>query len=110
MGLGFESLIGQQVGEHRQRVVPLDYLPMLMSIANDRFVENTKRIERFLTAFRDAMQAPAPRRNPDGEEWEDAAARRERKRAEGLKRKAQLQQEKALQADETMADDDLFLE
>jgi tRNA wybutosine-synthesizing protein 3 len=110
MGLGFESLIGQQAGERRQRLVTPDYLPMLMSIANDRFVENTKRIERFLTAFRHAMQAPAPRRNPDGEEWEDPAARRERKRAEGLKKKAQLQQEKASQADGTMDEGDLCLE
>lgn len=92
MGLAFESLIGQQVDGRRQRLVPPEYLPMLIRIANERFAENTKRIERFQVAFRDAVtSASAPRRNPEGNEWEDAAARRERKRAEGLRKKAELQ-------------------
>lgn len=94
MGLSFESLIGQQVGESRESLVPLGYLHKLMSIANERFVENTKRIERFLTAFRELSRPPQPRKNAEGAEWEDAAARRERKRAEGLRRKAELQSSK----------------
>ncbi|OBS23641.1 hypothetical protein FPOA_04190 [Fusarium poae] len=90
MGLAFESLIGQQVDGHRQRIVSSEYLQTLVDIANERFEENKKRIERFQNAFRDAGSAPAPRRNPEGQEWEDAAARRERKRAEGLRKKAEL--------------------
>lgn len=94
MGLAFESLIGHQVDGRRQRLVPPQYLQTLVQIANERFVENTKRIERFRNAFREAMSAPPPKMNPEGEEWEDAAARRERKKAEGLRRKAEMQAKK----------------
>ncbi|KAF5680322.1 DUF207 domain-containing protein [Fusarium heterosporum] len=90
MGLAFESLVGQQVDGHRQRIVSPEYLQTLVQIANERFVENKKRIERFQNAFRDAVSAPAPRQNPEGQDWEDAAVRRERKRAEGLRKKAEL--------------------
>ncbi|PTD05566.1 tRNA wybutosine-synthesizing protein 3 [Fusarium culmorum] len=90
MGLAFESLIGQQVDSQRQRIVSPEYLQTLVDIANERFDENKKRIERFQNAFREAVSAPAPRRNAEGQEWEDAAARRERKRAEGLRKKAEL--------------------
>ncbi|RBR26505.1 uncharacterized protein FIESC28_00691 [Fusarium coffeatum] len=90
MGLAFESLVGQQVDGHRKRIVSPEYLQTLVEIANERFAENKKRIERFQNAFRDAISAPVPRRNPEGQEWEDAAARRERKRAEGLRKKAEL--------------------
>ncbi|OAR01051.1 hypothetical protein LLEC1_06081 [Akanthomyces lecanii] len=44
-------------------------------------------------------------RNPDGEEWEDAAARRERMRAEGLRRRAARQAEG--KAEEKRSDIDL---
>jgi tRNA wybutosine-synthesizing protein 3 len=103
MGLAFESLIGQQVDGHRQRIVSPEYLQTLVQIANERFVENKKRIERFQNAFRHAVSAPAPRRNPEGQEWEDAAARRERKRAEGLRKKAELKakQEAEISKEET---------
>lgn len=103
MGLGFESLVGHQVNGIRQRLVTPAYLQTLVQLANERFVENTKRIKRFQTAFHDAMSAPPPKMNPDGEEWEDATARRERKRAEGLRRKAELQAQKPVKRE---ADDD----
>ncbi|CAM1501781.1 Fc.00g037650.m01.CDS01 [Cosmosporella sp. VM-42] len=91
MGLAFESLIGHQVDGRRQRLVPPEYLQTLIQVTNERFVENTKRIERFQTAFRDAVSAPAPKINPEGEEWEDVVARKERKKAEGLRRRAEMQ-------------------
>lgn len=97
MGLGFESLIGQVHDERRIRLVSPEYLHMLMGIATERFVENAKRIDRFRTAFQQAFvnqPVAQTRRNQDGEEWEDAAARRERKRAEGLRRKAELEERK----------------
>lgn len=101
MGLAFESLIGHQVDGRRQRLVPPEYLQTLIQIVNERFAENTKRIERFRTAFREAMSAPVPKLNPEGEQWEDAAARRERKRAEGLRRKEEM---KARKEHESQAD------
>lgn len=106
MGLGFESLLGYAGEDDRRRlIVPPGYLDTLMGIGHERFAENTKRIRRFEDAFRDATQAPAPRRNPDGGEWEDATARRERMRAEGLRRKAAQQVER--KPEETSPDIDL---
>lgn len=100
MGLAFESLVGRQVDGRRRRLVSPEYLRTVVRIANERFVENAKRIERFRAAFRDAVEgASAPRRNPEGGEWEDAAARRERKRAEGLRRKAEKQAQRVAGVD-----------
>ncbi|KAI9904213.1 hypothetical protein N3K66_000742 [Trichothecium roseum] len=91
MGLGFESLIGHLgKGGHRRRLeltVSRSHLDTLMAVANDRFAENARRIARFRRAFLDARR---PRTNPDGLAWEDAAARRERKKAEGLRKRAEL--------------------
>ncbi|KAH0491656.1 hypothetical protein TgHK011_003077 [Trichoderma gracile] len=97
MGLSLESLVGyQDLDGQRRRIVPAGYFKMLLQISNERFVENTKRIERFRSAFKEAVLEPqassVPKKlNPEGKEWEDAAARRERLRAEGLRRKAALQ-------------------
>ncbi|KAI3327379.1 methyltransferase TYW3-domain-containing protein [Xylariaceae sp. AK1471] len=87
MGLSLESLIGVQENGRTKCTVSEDYLYSLLRIANERFEENRKRIERFRTAVLDASY-PSKK---DGTEWEDAKARRERKRAEGLRRKAELQ-------------------
>ncbi|KAL6882841.1 methyltransferase TYW3 domain-containing protein [Trichoderma longibrachiatum] len=101
MGLSLESLVGyQDLDGQRRRIVPAGYFKMLLQISNERFVENTKRIERFRSAFKAAVLNPqassVPKKlNPEGMEWEDAAARRERLRAEGLRRKAALQAEKS---------------
>ncbi|SPQ19689.1 eaf0b554-2a99-403a-9e31-ca3e83d52590 [Thermothielavioides terrestris] len=89
MGLSFESLIGAETEGVRRLIVSPEYLKTLVRIANERFIENRKRIER----FRDALSAAfAP---PKGKEhWEDAQARRERKRQEGLKRREELNKPK----------------
>ncbi|KAJ4153955.1 hypothetical protein LMH87_010420 [Akanthomyces muscarius] len=104
MGLSFESLLGyaEEDGRRRRLTVSPGYLDMLMAIGHERFAENAKRIRRFEAAFEEATRAPGPRRNADGEEWEDAAARRERMRAEGLRRKAARQAEG--KAEERQAD------
>ncbi|KAK0633585.1 methyltransferase TYW3-domain-containing protein [Immersiella caudata] len=99
MGLSFESLIGLErdvEGASQQRIplVTSEYLRMLVKISNGRFAENQKRIARFQTALRTAF---SPKENPA--EWEDAEARRGRKREEGLKRREALKKE-ALQAEE----------
>ncbi|RYP33387.1 hypothetical protein DL767_004792 [Monosporascus sp. MG133] len=90
MGLALESLIGMQIQDVPQRTVSVEYLETLLRIANERFVANAERIERFRLGVLEATQ---PRKEKDGTEWEDAQARRERKRAEGLRRKAELQKQ-----------------
>ncbi|KAM3467294.1 hypothetical protein MY5147_006216 [Beauveria neobassiana] len=108
MGLGLESLLGyaEDDGRRRRLTVPPGYLDTLMTIGSARFAENAKRIERFETAFGAATARLAgPRRNPDGGAWEDAAARRERMRAEGLRQKAARQAER--RAEEEQPDIDL---
>ncbi|GAW26083.1 putative tRNA wybutosine-synthesizing protein [Rosellinia necatrix] len=89
MGLSFESLVGVQEDGVTKCTVSDDYLRSLVRIANERFEENGKRIERFRSAILEASYPP--KKKSDGTEWEDAQARRERKRAEGLRRKAELQ-------------------
>lgn len=95
MGLGFESLIGVEIDEAKHCTVSPSYLQVLIRLANERFVENTRRIERFRSALVEALRTT--RKSKDGSEWEDAAVRRERKRAEGLKRKAELKQQQEQQ-------------
>ncbi|KAI0906127.1 methyltransferase TYW3-domain-containing protein [Ustulina deusta] len=90
MGLSLESLIGIQEDGMTKCTVSNDYLLGLLRIANERFEENRKRIERFRIAVLDASNPP---KKGDGTEWEDAQARRERKRVEGLRRKAELQEQ-----------------
>ena len=88
MGLSLESLVGVQEDGVTKCTVSDEYLLGLLRIANKRFEENKKRIERFRTTI---LEASYPPRKRDGTEWEDAQARRERKRREGLQRKAELQ-------------------
>ncbi|KAI2637961.1 methyltransferase TYW3-domain-containing protein [Hypomontagnella submonticulosa] len=91
MGLMFESLIGYQSGDGEdgrlQCTVSSAYLRTLVHIANERFNENKKRIERFRSALAEAMCTITSKSRED---WEDAQVRRERKRAEGLKRRDEL--------------------
>ncbi|KAK8102863.1 hypothetical protein PG984_016009 [Apiospora sp. TS-2023a] len=94
MGLTFESLVGVKEGDRVQCTVTPAYLRTLVDIGNERFAENTRRIQRFRSAVLEAVAAPAasgPKIKGDGSVWEDAQARRERKKAEGLKRKEELQ-------------------
>ncbi|KAI1098936.1 methyltransferase TYW3-domain-containing protein [Jackrogersella minutella] len=100
MGLSFESLVGFQSNDRIQRTISLAYLRTLVHIANERFSENKKRIERFQTAL---VEATSPS-SKNGDEWEDARVRRERKKAEGLKRKEELRQQQQ-QRDDTAAAD-----
>jgi tRNA wybutosine-synthesizing protein 3 len=105
MGLSFESLIGYETDGRRYPLVATAYLHTVMGIGNERFVENTKRIERFRAAFRDSL-APTVRMNPEGREWEDSAARRERLRVEGLRRKALRAEALALEQDPNRDEDE----
>lgn len=94
MGLTFESLVGVKDGDRVQCTVTPAYLRTLVDIGNERFAENTRRIQRFRSAVLEAVTTTAssgPKIKGDGSVWEDAQARRERKKAEGLKRKEALQ-------------------
>ncbi|KAL2183424.1 hypothetical protein L209DRAFT_759014 [Thermothelomyces heterothallicus CBS 203.75] len=100
MGLSFESLIGVETDGVRRLIVSTQYLKTLVQIANDRFVENKKRIDRFSAALSEAFAPPKGREN-----WEDAQSRRERKRQEGLRRREQLRKDKKTEVvDESRAD------
>ncbi|OHE99793.1 tRNA wybutosine-synthesizing protein [Colletotrichum orchidophilum] len=104
MGLALESLIGYVDededeargggggggGAERHCTVTPDYLRDLLRIANERFVENAARIARFRAALQEAVAGPPPKLGEGGAEWEDADARRERKKAEGLRRKEEV--------------------
>jgi tRNA wybutosine-synthesizing protein 3 len=89
MGLGFESIVGIESEGRRWSVISDEYAQALVHIANERFVENRIRTQRFREAFQLAIDPP-PRKTLGGTEWEDPVVRRERKRAEGLKRAAEL--------------------
>lgn len=91
MGLGLESLIGCETNGIKHCTVSGEYLKALIRIANERFVDNARRIKRFRTYLREALFSPEKdgcKKKGDGEGaiWEDAETRKERKRAEGLKR------------------------
>ncbi|OAA60691.1 tRNA wybutosine-synthesizing protein [Cordyceps fumosorosea ARSEF 2679] len=105
MGLGFESLVGYASGDGQRLLVPPGYLDTLMAVAQERFAENARRIRRFEEAFREAAE---PRTSSEGGGvWEDAAARRERMRAEGLRRKAAVQAERGSTEEDVGMDIDL---
>lgn len=95
MGLSFESLIGAESNGVRRPLVASEYLKTLIQIANERFVENEKRIARFSTALVAAFAPPKGK-----EDWEDADARRERKRQEGLRRREEIKKQEKQPADE----------
>lgn len=90
MGLALESIIGQSGSSGGwECFVSGRYLQGLLEISNNRFEENTRRIGRFrelLAAGLLANNGPAAKIKADGSNWEDASVRRERKKAEGLKR------------------------
>lgn len=88
MGLALESVIGFECRGKEICMVPEYQLENLVELSNDRFKENSKRIERFRTLLRGPGKA-GPGKKGDIEVWEDAQARKARKKAEGLK-KAQL--------------------
>jgi tRNA wybutosine-synthesizing protein 3 len=91
-GLALESVIGYYAHEERaggteggagtvRSLVSEEYLRMLVGLGNQRFKVNSERMERFRVKLTES-------RSSSGKEgWEDADARRERKRAEGLARR-----------------------
>ncbi|EAL85804.1 DUF207 domain protein [Aspergillus fumigatus A1163] len=77
-------------------LVTEEYLQMLVAISNERFLVNAERKERFRTNLlklcsTEQLCGPKTRSKAKHEGWEDPAARRERKRTEGLMRKKFLE-------------------
>lgn len=91
-GMVLDSVIGKKHSQSKRPVcvVSPGYLETLLAIANQRFQENTSRIARFRALLFESEKAG---KKGQGDEWEDAAARRERKRTEGLKRSAEMRQQ-----------------
>ena len=89
MGLSLESLVGWFDETTSKAVcnVPNEQLEVLLKISNERFLENQQRIERFRTYLCNTSKSSGHRKKgQDGKEWEDAQARKQRKRLEGLRK------------------------
>jgi tRNA wybutosine-synthesizing protein 3 len=98
-GLLFDTIIGMVVeddnGKERfQSIVSEEYLQMCMRVINERFEWNTKRKERLIDEIKNAVDSLTK-----GEE-ESKEERRERKRADGLRR----QQERRLDLNDEKED------
>ena len=101
MGLGLDSVIGyvEDHGETEHEVQPVfrsmvdeAYLRALVSMTNTRFEENRRRTQAFrleLLKLCSGEHIIGPKF--EARQWEDAAARRERKRKEGLQRQLEMQ-------------------
>ncbi|KAH1487669.1 hypothetical protein LV164_005265 [Aspergillus fumigatus] len=106
-GLSLESVIGYCESSDEEddttskepvirSLVTEEYLQMLVAISNERFLINAERKERFRTSLlklcsTEQLCGPKTRSKAKHEGWEDPAARRERKRTEGLMRKKFLE-------------------
>ena len=95
-GMSLESIIGCAIGTEEVCTVPEANLQDLVNLANERFVENTRRIERFRSLLKGGLEKGdgGVKRGKDGEIWEDAEARRERKKAEGLRLREEVRRQK----------------
>ncbi|KAF2209245.1 hypothetical protein CERZMDRAFT_100450 [Cercospora zeae-maydis SCOH1-5] len=92
-GLALESIIAYQDSTGTIRpMVPEQYLHTLLNLANQRFTANAQRKRRFAQNLLQCKHED--RRQGDTGEWEPADVRRERKRAEGLKRKEELKKQR----------------
>ncbi|MCJ1434174.1 hypothetical protein MMC27_003541 [Xylographa pallens] len=89
-GIGLSSLVGYAIDNNKEDhiccIVEENYLQLLLNIANDRFLENSKRVDRFQSQL---LQSVHRRER----HWEDGKVRGERMKAQGLEE----QRRKALQ-------------
>jgi len=84
-----ESLVGFLDDDEPRCNVPESYLKTLLELSSERFCENEKRIQRFRDELKKVgygVDAVRDKRKGDNGEWEDPALRRERKRAEGMRK------------------------
>ncbi|OJD20720.1 hypothetical protein ACJ73_07943 [Blastomyces percursus] len=105
-GLALESIIGfhqRSIGNESEEdivrsLVSEDYLRMLLAAANERFKTNAERRERFWTKLQEFCQGHPGNISSRRPDWENPEARRERKRAEGLRRSKAAMEAKAAQS------------
>jgi tRNA wybutosine-synthesizing protein 3 len=95
MGLSLESIIGyaHDSWEKPTCTTSEESLETLVEQANHRFIENTKRIERFRSLLKKLSSedsSAVKKKGQEGGKWEDPQVRRERKRAEGLAKSQQM--------------------
>lgn len=92
-GYAFDSIVGFQDDDACNRsLVDETCLRTLVDIANDRFRINTERIARFRTALAASYSClTSPANTSAKPNWEDADARKRRKRQEGLARQQAMQ-------------------
>lgn len=89
-GYSFDSIIGyREGGGSNIALVDQRYLRTLVNIANERFKINLDRISRFRQALLETYKPKLSNGSKPG--WEDADARKRRKREEGLARQQALQ-------------------
>ncbi|EPE05613.1 trna wybutosine-synthesizing protein [Ophiostoma piceae UAMH 11346] len=101
-------------------IVTPSYLSRLVRVADERFAVNRTRTERFRVNLVEAIEkelgsgglpsslaslAQLPVKG-DGKDWEDAEARRIRKRKEGLRRQAAIKEEQQQQQQQPQKGDD----
>ncbi|KAF1991582.1 hypothetical protein K402DRAFT_409737 [Aulographum hederae CBS 113979] len=88
-GLTFDSIVGYETNTSSLRtIVDEAYLLHLCLTANERFNENTSRIQRFREALKSRYQRTSSEKK--GTNWEDSNLRRDRKRQEGLQKQLLL--------------------
>ncbi|PQE21294.1 hypothetical protein CJF32_00006428 [Rutstroemia sp. NJR-2017a WRK4] len=93
LGLALQAFVGvydEEKGEAKC-IVDETQLGILLRVANERFGENKRRIERFRMLLREGA-GEKRRVGEGGGEWEDKEVRRERKREEGLRRARELRE------------------
>ncbi|PGH08646.1 tRNA wybutosine-synthesizing protein 3 [Blastomyces parvus] len=111
-GLALESIIGihqQSIGNESEEdivrsLVSEDYLRMLLAAANERFKTNAERRERFWAKLQEVCKEHPGNISSKRPDWEDPGVRKERKRAEGLKRKAAMEAKAAQSGLDTSVD------
>lgn len=107
-GLAFDSVVAYL--DPSGTVTPMveeGYLRTLLQVANERFEVNTERKQRFQEALMHAITGGGKAGRESKEGWEPAEERRERKRAEGLKKKAEMQQQRMASNDESREHEEL---
>ncbi|WEW56728.1 tRNA(Phe) wybutosine-synthesizing methylase [Emydomyces testavorans] len=110
-GLALQSIIGyadesnstQEATVHS--LVSEEYLRMLVTLANERFQSNYTRMDRFRVNLLALSLNPQSKRLRKKGEWEDADLRRERKHAEGIRRR-ELAEQAAQPKNTALASDD----
>ena len=97
-GLASDTIIGYE--DHSSEflcVVDENYLRILVDIANDRFRVIGERIVKFRSALKNVYD-DSKQGKSDHDDWEDPTLRKERKRAEGLRRQMVERSNKSTQS------------